>query len=102
MNVVMLTARLTKDVELRYTPQGKAVATFSVAVDRPYAKDQTDFFNIVVWGKTAENCSNFIGKGRLVAIKGMIQNRSYEDNNGAKKYITEIVADEVQFLDKKK
>jgi single-strand DNA-binding protein len=102
MNVVMLTARLTKDVELRYTPQGKAVATFSVAVDRPYAKDQTDFFNIVVWGKTAENCSNFIGKGRLVAIRGMIQNRSYDDNNGAKKYITEIVADEVQFLDKKK
>ena len=102
MNVVMLTARLTKDVELRYTQQGKAVATFSVAVDRPYAKDQTDFFNIVVWGKTAENCSNYIGKGRLVAIKGMIQNRSYEDNNRAKKYITEIVADEVQFLDKKK
>ena len=79
MNVVMLTARLTKDVELRYTQQGKAVATFSVAVDRPYAKDQTDFFNIVVWGKTAENCSNYIGKGRLVAIRGMIQNRSYGD-----------------------
>ena len=87
----MLTARLTKDVELRYTQQGKAVATFSVAVDRTYAKDQTDFFNIVVWGKTAENCSNYIGKGRLVAIKGMIQNRSYEDNNRAKKYMPDIV-----------
>ena len=103
MNVAMIIGRLVADPELRYIPStGKAVATFSVAVDRPYAKDQTDFFNIVVWGKTAENCSNFIGKGRLVAIRGMIQNRSYEDNNGAKKYITEIVADEVQFLDKKK
>ena len=103
MNVAMIIGRLVADPELRYIPStGKAVATFSVAVDRPYAKDQTDFFNIVVWGKTAEHCSNYIGKGRLVAIRGMIQNRSYEDNNGAKKYITEIVADEVQFLDKKK
>ena len=103
MNVAMIIGRLVADPELRYIPStGKAVATFSMAVDRPYAKDQTDFFNIVVWGKTAENCSNFIGKGRLVAIRGMIQNRSYEGNNGAKKYITEIVADEVQFLDKKK
>ena len=107
INCAILTGRLVADPELRYIPStGKAVATFSMAVDRPFtSKDgqkQTDFFNIVVWGKTAENCSNFIGKGRLVAIRGMIQNRSYEDNNGAKKYITEIVADEVQFLDKKK
>ena len=107
INCAILIGRLVADPELRYIPStGKAVATFSMAVDRPFtSKDgqkQTDFFNIVVWGKTAENCSNFIGKGRLVAIKGMIQNRSYEDNNGAKKYITEIVADEVQFLDKKK
>ena len=64
------------------------------------ARNRRIFFNIVVWGKTAENCSNFIGKGRQVAIKGSIQNRSYEDNNGVKKYITEIIADEVQFLDK--
>ena len=106
MNVAMIIGRLVADPELRYTPQGKAVATFSVAVDRGFkgadGQKQTDFFNIVVWGKTAENCSNFIGKGRQVAIKGSIQNRSYEDNNGVKKYITEIVADEVQFLDKKK
>ena len=107
INCAILIGRLVADPELRYIPStGKAVATFSMAVDRGFTgKDgqkQTDFFNIVVWGKTAENCSNFIGKGRLVAIRGMIQNRSYEDNNGAKKYITEIVADEVQFLDKKK
>ena len=87
MNVAMIIGRLVADPELRYIPStGKAVATFSVAVDRPYSgKDgqkQTDFFNIVVWGKTAENCANFIGKGRLVAIRGMIQNRSYEDIMG--------------------
>ena len=107
MNVAILIGRLTKDPELRYIPStGKAVATFAIAVDRPFtSKDgqkQTDFFNIVVWGKIAENCANYLAKGRLAAIKGQIQNRSYEDNNGAKKYITEIVADEVQFLDKKK
>ena len=107
MNVAMIIGRLVADPELRYIPStGKAVATFSMAVDRGFkgadGQKQTDFFNIVVWGKTAENCSNYISKGRQVAIKGSIQNRSYEDNNGVKKYITEIVADEVQFLDKKK
>ena len=107
MNSVVLIGRLVADPELRYIPStGKAVATFAIAVDRPFtSKDgqkQTDFFNIVVWGKIAENCANYLAKGRLAAIKGQIQNRSYEDNNGAKKYITEIVADEVQFLDKKK
>ena len=105
MNVCVLIGRLTKDPELRYIPStGKAVATFNLAVDRGFTgKDgqrQTDFFNIVVWGKIAENCANYLAKGRLAGIKGQIQNRSYEDNNGAKKYITEIVADEVQFLDK--
>ena len=107
INCAILIGRLVADPELRYIPStGKAVATFSMAVDRPFtSKDgqkQTDFFNIVVWGKIAENCANYLAKGRLAAIKGQIQNRSYEDNNGAKKYITEIVADEVQFLDKKK
>ena len=107
MNVAILIGRLVADPELRYIPStGKAVATFSMAVDRGFTgKDgqkQTDFFNIVVWGKSAENCANYLAKGRLAAIKGQIQNRSYEDNNGAKKYITEIVADEIQFLDKKK
>ena len=107
MNVAMIIGRLVADPELRYIPStGKAVATFSMAADRGFTgKDgqkQTDFFNIVVWGKIAENCANYLAKGRLAAIKGSIQNRSYEDNNGAKKYITEIVADEVQFLDKKK
>ena len=80
------------------------MATFNIAVDRPYTgKDgqkQADFFNIVVWGKIAENCANYLKKGRLAAIKGSIQNRTYDDMDGVKRYITEIVADQVQFLER--
>ena len=105
MNVAILIGRLTKDVELRYIPStGKAVATFNLAVDRGFTgkdgKKQADFFNIVVWGKTAENCANYLAKGRLVGIKGQIQNRTYDDMDGAKRYITEIIADQVQFLER--
>ena len=105
INCVIITGRLTKDPELRYIPStGKAVATFNIAVDRPYSgKDgqkQTDFFNIVVWGKIAENCANYLAKGRLAGIKGQIQNRSYDGTDGTKKYVTEIIADQVQFLEK--
>ena len=105
MNVAILIGRLTKDPELRYIPStGKAVATFAIAVDRPFtSKDgqrQTDFFNIVVWGKIAENCANYLSKGRLVGIKGQIQNRSYYTQNGEKRFVTEIIADTVQFLEK--
>lgn len=103
MNSVILIGRLTRDPELRFTSAGRAVTTFSIAVDRPFiGKDgqkQTDFFNIVVWGKSAENCANYLVKGRLTAIKGSIQNRSYETQEGQKRYITEIVADSVQFLE---
>ena len=86
MNVAMLIGRLVADPELRYIPStGKAVATFSMAVDRGFTgrdgQKQTDFFNIVVWGKIAENCANYLAKGRLAAIKGQIKNRRYEDNN---------------------
>lgn len=105
MNSVVLIGRLVADPELRYIPStGKAVATFSMAVDRGFTgKDgqkQTDFFNIVVWGKIAENCANYLAKGRLAAIKGSIQNRSYDAQDGTKKYVTEIIADQVQFLEK--
>lgn len=104
MNVAILIGRLTRDPELRYIPStGKAVTTFAIAVDRPFAgKDgqkQADFFNIQVWGKTAENCANYLAKGRLVAVKGSIQNRSYETATGEKKYVTEIQAENVQFLE---
>ena len=102
MNTAILIGRLTKDPELRYIPStGRPVATFTIAVDRAFKKDgqkQTDFFNIVVWGNQAESCANYLGKGSQVAIKGSIQNRSYETNNGEKRYVTEIIADNVQFL----
>ena len=101
MNSVVLRGRLTKDPEIRYMPDNqKAVATFSIAVDRPFAKEKTaDFFNIVVFGKPAENCGNFLVKGRLVGIHGRIQNDSYTTQSGEKKYKTDIVADRVEFLE---
>ena len=104
MNVTVLIGRLTRDPELKYVPStGKPVANFTIAVDRPYTsktgEKMTDFFNIVVWGKQAENCANYIAKGRLVGIKGTIENRSYENQNGEKKYITEIIAENVRFLE---
>ena len=104
MNVVIMIGRLTKTPELRYVPStGKAVANFTIAVDRAYTtKDgekQADFFNVQVWGKQAENCTNYLDKGRLVGIKGAVQNRSYETQNGEKRYITEIIAENVKFLE---
>lgn len=105
MNIAILIGRLTKDPELRYIPStGNPVANFTIAVDRPFAgKDgqkQADFFNIVVWGKQAENSANYLAKGSQVAVRGNIQNRSYETANGEKRYITEIIAENVQFLAK--
>lgn len=104
MNSVILIGRLTRDPELRYIPStGNALTTFSIAVDRAFTgKDgqkQTDFFNIVVWGKSAEYCANYLAKGRLAAVKGSIQNRTYDTKEGEKRYITEIVAENVQILE---
>jgi single-strand DNA-binding protein len=104
MNVVIMIGRLTKAPELRYVPStGKAVANFTIAVDRAYTtKDgekQTDFFSVQVWGKQAENCTNYLDKGRLVAVKGSMQNRSYENKNGENRYITELIAENIQFLE---
>ena len=104
MNSVILIGRLTRDPELRYIPStGNALTTFSIAVDRAFTgKDgqkQTDFFNIVVWGKSAEYCANHLAKGRLAAVKGSIQNRTYDTKEGEKRYITEIVAENVQILE---
>lgn len=101
MNQVVLIGRLTRDPELRFIPNsGKAVARFSIAVNREYSKDkEADFFNIVVWGKPAENCANYLKKGRLVAINGAMQNNNYEDKNGVKHYNIEVVANRVEFLE---
>ena len=91
--------RLTRDPELRYIPNsGKAVANFDIAVDRPFSKEkETDFFKVQVWGKMAENCANYLAKGSQTGIRGRIQNRSYEVD-GQKRYATETIAEEVQFL----
>ncbi len=105
MNKVFLIGRLVRDPELRYTGSNIAVATFSLAVNRnftgPNGEREADFLNIVVWRKQAENVKNYLKQGSQVAIDGRIQTRTYDDQNGTKRYITEIVADNVQFLDTK-
>ena len=105
MNRVVLIGRLTKNPELRFTPgTGLAVSTFTIAVDRRANKEgkkETDFIPIVVWGKQGENVANYMSKGKLIGISGRIQTRNYEGKDGIKRYVTEIVADEVQFLEKK-
>lgn len=103
LNKVILIGRLTRDPELRYTANGVAVATFTLAVDRPYINNQgqreTDFIRIVVWQKLAEVCANNLGKGRLVAVEGRLQIRSYETPDGQKRQISEVVGENVRFLD---
>jgi single-strand DNA-binding protein len=105
LNKVSLVGRLTKDPELRYLGNGTPVANFTLAINRPFksksGEREADFINIVVWRKQAENCANYIGKGSLVAISGRIQSRSYDTPEGQRRYITEVVADEVHFLDSK-
>ena len=105
MNKVFLIGRLTRDPELRYTGNNTAVASFSIAVNRSFTNQQgereADFINIVVWRKQAENVKNYLSQGSQVAIDGRLQTRSYEDNNGQKRYVTEVVADNVEFLGSK-
>ncbi|KGF09690.1 single-stranded DNA-binding protein [Clostridiales bacterium S5-A14a] len=102
MNSVNLIGRLTKEPQVRYTGDGLAVASFTLAVDRPAKKGenkQADFPRIIVFGKQAENCEKYLARGRLVAIMGRIQTGSYEKQNGDKVYTTDVVADRVQFLE---
>lgn len=101
MNKVFLIGNLTKDPELTTTTSGIPVCKYSIAVTRKFSQNETDFFNIVVWRAPAENCFKYLKKGNKVAISGAIQNRNYEGNDGIKRYTTEIVADEVQFLTNK-
>lgn len=98
MNKALLIGNLTKDPELKTTQSGVSVCTFKIAVSRPYKRDETDYLNIVVWRGLAENCAKFLAKGRKVGIVGSIQTREYDDNNGQRRNITEIVADDVEFL----
>lgn len=103
LNRVILIGRLTRDPELRYTPSGAAVTTFTLAVDRNYTNQQgqreTDFINIVTWRGLAENVANYLKKGRLAAVEGRIQTRNYDNSEGKKVYVTEVIADNVRFLE---
>lgn len=101
MNTIVLQGRTTAPIELKQTQAGKSVATFSLAVKRPFTKDVTDFFNVTVWDKQAETMSRFVKKGNLICIRGYLQNRSWEDNNGNKRIATEIVAQEFDFCEAK-
>ena len=97
---VYLVGRLTKAPEHKQTPNGISVCTFSVATNRRMNREVTDFFNVVAWRGLADTCAKFLVKGQQVAVIGELQNRSYKDQTGAKRYVTEIVADEVEFLAK--
>lgn len=103
MNRVVLVGRLTKDPELRYTPNGVPVATFTLAVNRTFTNQQgereADFINCVIWRKPAENVANFLKKGSLAGVDGRVQTRSYDGQDGKRVYVTEILAESVQFLE---
>lgn len=105
INRVVLVGRLTKDPELRYTANGIAVTSFTLAVNRTFTNQQgereADFINCIVWRKAAENVANYLKKGSLAGVEGRIQTRSYDNNEGRRVYVTEVVADNVQFLEPK-
>ena len=100
-NIVLLIGRLTKDPDVRYTTQTQtAVATFTLAVNRPYSKEkEADFIRIIVYGKSAENCKSYLAKGRKAAVQGRIQTGSYKKDNGDTVYTTDVIAERVEFLD---
>lgn len=103
LNRVILIGRLTKDPELRYTPAGVAVTQFTLAVERPFkngGEKEVDYINIVTWRQLAEACANHLRKGRLAAAEGRIQVRNYDNNEGKRVYVTEVIADNVRFLER--
>ncbi len=103
LNRVVLIGRLTRDPEIKYTPSGAAVASFTIAVDRKFknakGEKEADFIRIVVWRKLAEICSEQLSKGRLIAVDGRLQVRSYDGQDGQRKSISEVVAEDIRFLD---
>lgn len=108
LNRVVLVGRLVRDPELRYTGNnGIAVANFTIAVNRPFKNQQTDeyeadFINCVIWRKPAENLANYMSKGSQIGVDGRLQSRTYEDKDGKTVFVTEVVADSVQFLESRK
>ena len=103
MNKAILVGRLAQDPEVRYTQSGKAVASFNLAVENNFGDEKkADFIPIVAWNKLAEICGNNIGKGRKILVEGRLQIRSYEDKDGQKKRVAEVIAQTIEFLDYKK
>ena len=101
MNKVFLIGRLSRDPELRHTTSGTAVCQINVAISRPVAQGsepQTDFINVVIWNRTAENVARYLSKGRQIAVEGRIQTRNYDNNEGKRTYVTEVIASNVEFL----
>lgn len=106
LNKVILMGRITQDLELKQTPNGVSVLTFTVAVDRSYSKQgeerQTDFISCVAWRQTAEFISKYFSKGSMIAVEGSLRTRTYEDKNGSKHYVTEVYVDNASFTGEKK
>lgn len=103
INTVVLTGRLTKDVDLKYTQSGTAVGQFNLAVNRSFknanGEQEVDFINCVIWRKAAENLANFVGKGTLIGVEGRLQTRNYENKQGQRVYVTEVVVNNFTFLE---
>jgi len=103
LNRAVIVGRLTKDVDLRYTQNGTAVANFTVAANRPFKNDQgeqeADFINCVIWRKPAESLATYMKKGSLIGVEGRIQTRSFDDKEGKRVFVTEVLAESVQFLE---
>ena len=100
MNKVFIIGRLTRDPEHRTTPNGISVTTFSVAVTRRMKRDEADFLNVVAWRGLADTCAKYLVKGQRVAVAGELRTRTYDAKDGSKRYVTEIQADDVEFLEK--
>lgn len=98
MNTITLLGRTTSAIELKQSKAGKSVASFSLAVKRPFAKDSTDFFNVCAWGNTAEVLARYVNKGNQVCIRGYLTNREWTDKQGNKRISTEIIAEEITFV----
>ena len=101
MNTIILLGRTTSAIELKQTQAGKSVASFSIAVKRPFTKDTTDFHTVVAWDKQAELISKYVKKGDQICIRGYLTTRTWNDNQGNKRYATEVIADEVSFVGNK-
>ncbi|SDM15377.1 single-stranded DNA-binding protein [Sediminibacillus halophilus] len=105
LNRVVLVGRLTKTPEMRYTPNGVAVSNFTIAVNRPFSNNQgereADFINCVVWRKAAENLAQYMNKGSLIGVDGRLQTRNFEGQDGKRVFVTEVLAESIQFLESK-